>query len=64
MRITADRDRCVGAGLCATTVPEVFDQDADDGRVLLLMEQPPDDLTDVVREAVDACPSGALSIRE
>lgn len=62
MRIEADRDRCVGAGMCALTAPDVFDQDDEDGRVRVLAR----DLRDsqAVREAVDLCPSGALSLED
>ena len=38
MRITADRDACVGSGQCVLTEPDVFDQD-DDGLVTLLTER-------------------------
>jgi ferredoxin len=64
MRIQADREVCVGAGMCALTAPELFDQDAEDGRVLLLAEQPSADLAEAAREAVAQCPSGALSLEE
>ncbi|WP_179826873.1 ferredoxin [Nocardiopsis aegyptia] len=40
MRITVDRNVCAGAGLCALTAPEVFDQDEEDGLVRLLMPEP------------------------
>ena len=39
MRVSADRNVCIGAGLCALTAPEVFDQD-DDGLVELLTPDP------------------------
>lgn len=60
MKIAADRDVCIGAGLCVVTAPQVFDQD-DDGLVTLLAEE-----TDVAaaREAVGLCPSGALRLIE
>ena len=35
MRVRVDREVCVGAGMCALTEPEVFDQDPEDGRVVL-----------------------------
>jgi ferredoxin len=62
MRIVADRDRCIAAGQCAFAEPRVFDQDAGDGRVLLLLEQVPGELADSIRLAVSACPSRALRI--
>ena len=35
IKIAADRDVCIGAGMCVMTAPELFDQD-DDGIVVLL----------------------------
>ncbi|WP_431965764.1 ferredoxin [Nocardia sp. bgisy134] len=63
MRISADRERCIGAGMCALVAPEVFDQDEGDGRVRLFAPRPQGGHA-AVREAVDACPSGALEIDE
>lgn len=63
MRITADRERCIGAGMCALIASEFFDQDEDDGRVLL-SDSAPQRENAAVREAVAACPSGALTIAE
>jgi ferredoxin len=63
VRIEADRDICIGAGMCALTAPEVFDQDADDGRVRLLDDRPTAEHVDAVRQAVTLCPSGALALR-
>ncbi|NED12978.1 ferredoxin [Streptomyces sp. SID9124] len=62
-RVGADRDRCVGAGRCVLAAPAVFDQDEEDGLVLVLAERPPASQSDAVREAVWSCPSGALTLR-
>lgn len=64
MRIEADRDVCIGAGMCVMTAASVFDQDAEDGRVLVLETEPPEELAELVREAARLCPSGALSVLE
>lgn len=61
MRIAADRDACIGAGLCVATSDTVFDQD-DDGIVLVLVENPEGADVDLAREAVSLCPSGALKV--
>ncbi|MEU2738044.1 ferredoxin [Streptomyces sp. NPDC059340] len=63
MRIQIDSDRCVGAGLCALTAPEVFTQD-DDGfsAVLLGREDGADDPH--VRDAARSCPVRAISLGE
>jgi ferredoxin len=59
MRVAADRDVCIGAGLCMVSAPEVFDQD-DDGIVILQTEEVPAGKVEASRRAVIQCPSGAL----
>ncbi|MFF4888686.1 ferredoxin [Micromonospora chersina] len=44
------------------TAPEVFDQDDEDGLVLLRRAEPPADAVDRVRLAVELCPAGAISV--
>ncbi|MET9533996.1 MULTISPECIES: (4Fe-4S)-binding protein [unclassified Streptomyces] len=63
MRVTADREVCVGAGLCAMTAPGVFDQD-DDGVVTVLTADPGDEARAGAREAGMLCPSGAVHVTE
>lgn len=60
MRITVNRNVCAGAGLCALTAPEVFDQDEDDGLVRLLAPEPPPEAAERAGEAVRLCPSRAI----
>lgn len=62
MKITVDRDRCVGAGLCAMTVGDVFEQHEDDGCVVLRVTEPPEHLTEAVEEAEQLCPSLAITV--
>jgi ferredoxin len=64
MRIVTDTARCVGAGQCALTEPSVFDQSDEDGTVVLLTETAEGDTLENVREAVDLCPSQAISLEE
>jgi ferredoxin len=59
--VIADRDVCIGAGMCVFADEAVFDQD-DDGLVVLLVERPPADAA--ARRAVATCPSGALQVAE
>lgn len=61
MRVAADRDVCIGAGMCVLTAPAVFDQD-DDGIVTVLVEAVPEEQTAAARRAVSLCPSGALTV--
>jgi ferredoxin len=63
MRIVADTNRCVGAGQCVLTDPTTFDQNEEDGTVLILRDHPQDQETSArVRQAVHICPSRALSL--
>ncbi|MCW2939799.1 MAG: hypothetical protein JWN00_2784, partial [Actinomycetia bacterium] len=63
MRVTADKDVCVGAGMCALTAPELFDQD-DDGLVVVLRPVPENGEQSDAREAARLCPSGAVRITD
>ncbi|OPG12734.1 ferredoxin [Microbispora sp. GKU 823] len=64
MKIKADTGRCIGAGMCVLTLPQVFDQSEDDGTVVVLDAEPSSDLAPAVNRAVQLCPSGALSVEE
>ena len=59
MKIEADRERCIGAGMCVMTAEEVFDQD-DEGIVVVLDAEVPVEHAAAVARAVASCPSGAL----
>jgi ferredoxin len=61
VRVVADRDVCIGAGICVLTAPAVFDQ-TDDGLVDVLVEAPDEADEAAVRAAVTLCPSGALRV--
>ncbi|MDZ4232359.1 MAG: ferredoxin [Dietzia sp.] len=63
MRVSADRELCIQAGNCVMVAGEVFDQD-DDGIVVVLVDEVPDDQKDRAREAVKLCPASALAIVE
>ena len=64
MKIEINRERCVASGSCAMALPAVFDQDEEDGRVILLTAEPDLGLRAAVTDAVLACPGGALSVIE
>ncbi|ADD44472.1 ferredoxin [Stackebrandtia nassauensis] len=64
MRLSADRDTCVGAGMCVLTAPEVFDQDDEQGRVVILDPGVVDERAEAVREAAVLCPAAALTVTE
>ena len=64
MRIVGDRDVCVGAGMCALTAPNMFEQDEADGLVVVRDARLEGPALRLARKAVDLCPSGALSLQE
>ncbi|HEV3380215.1 MAG TPA: ferredoxin [Trebonia sp.] len=64
MRVHADRDSCVSSGQCVRTVPDVFDQDEDEGVVFLKTSAPPPELAGEVRRAAAMCPAMAITLTE
>ncbi|WP_438297309.1 ferredoxin [Streptomyces sp. HUAS TT7] len=62
MRVVIDRERCQGAGMCALAAPELFDQDEEEGRVLLLPVPPSPGRDAAARQAAGFCPAGAITV--
>ncbi len=60
MRVVVDIERCRGAGLCALTAPLVFDQDEEDGTVVVLDHEPPPELHGAIRMAAGLCPNSVI----
>ncbi|MFI9162283.1 ferredoxin [Kitasatospora aureofaciens] len=61
MGVDVNRDVCTGAGQCTLIAPQLFDQDDEDGLVVLLRQPGAADDPDV-RRAVSVCPSRALRL--
>jgi len=61
MHLEADRDACIASGNCVMVSAALFDQD-DDGVVIVLTEDVPDDEAEHAREAVKLCPASALRL--
>ncbi|MDT7782264.1 MAG: ferredoxin [Pseudonocardiales bacterium] len=64
MTVRIDQTRCIGSGQCVLAAPDVFDQSDDDGLGLVLISEPPAELLPGVRDAVDRCPAGVVSLEE
>ena len=62
VRIVGDRDVCTGAGMCALTAPELFEQDDQVGLVVVESEYVEGEALEAAGKAVSLCPSGALSL--
>lgn len=63
MKVVADRERCVGNGICEGIVPTVFEV-GDDGIVTVHNENIGEEDRELVARAVDCCPAQALGLAE
>ena len=64
MRINVDKSRCIGSGQCVLNAPAVFDQNEEDGMVLLLNDYPSAELHDTSRLAAQLCPANVITISD
>ncbi|TVZ90353.1 ferredoxin [Streptomyces sp. BK340] len=64
MKVTVDIHRCCSSGLCVTKAPDVFDQDPDDGAVVLLDPAPAAVHQPAVRLAASCCPGRAITVTD
>ena len=62
-RVQVDRERCVGSGACEALAPEGFEVD-DDGVLAVHRVEPGDEDVPDVRDAVQTCPTRALSLAD
>lgn len=64
MKVVVDQAACVSSGQCVRNAAAVFDQRDEDGVVVLLTDEPPEDQAARVRAAAAACPALAITIEE
>lgn len=62
MKVSIDADKCVAAGQCVLSSPDVFDQRDEDGIVVLLLDRPTVAHEESVREAAAVCPAAAITL--
>ena len=60
MKVVVNRDNCIGCGACEAICPEVFNLD-DDGLSTVICDDFKDIDENNVTEAVESCPTGAIS---
>ncbi len=63
MKVSVDKQACIGCGACEAVCPQVF-RLGDDGLSQVLTPEVPLDLIDQVRDAADACPVSAIHIEQ
>jgi ferredoxin len=62
-KVIVDWDLCQDHGQCAFAAPEVF-QIGDDGKMVVLVEEPDESLRSKVEDAADVCPVQAIRIQD
>ena len=61
MKVIVDKDKCIGCGNCvALTESQVFDFN-EDGLAECILEDIPEDLEEVTRDAIEQCPTEAIA---
>ena len=63
MKVTVDKDLCLGCGICEGVAPEVFSLEREPVAEVLL-DPVPEEYWDAVREAAEECPEDAIIIEE
>jgi ferredoxin len=64
VKVTVDQDKCVSSGMCVMNAADVFDQNDDDGVVVLLVPEPGPEHAEGARKAAAACPALAIHIED
>jgi len=61
MKVTVDRDLCIGAANCVAIAPQAFQLDADNKAVVVDDHGAPDEL---IWEAAESCPTSAIILED
>jgi ferredoxin len=64
VKVIIDQDKCVASGQCVLAADDVFDQRDEDGIVVLLDAEPPNERLADVKEAAAICPALAITVEE
>lgn len=63
MRVVIDTDKCIGAGMCLSVAPDLFELDSN-GKATLKVVDPTEDQRVSVESAVVCCPTEAISVAD
>lgn len=62
MKVSVDKELCMGDRNCNILCPEVFKYDEDELMSIVLLDEIPEKFEDLVNQAVDECPAEAITI--
>ncbi|MFH7903847.1 MAG: ferredoxin [Candidatus Aenigmatarchaeota archaeon] len=57
-------EKCIGCGACVAIAPEIFEFNKDGFSVAKISETNDKKLVEKAKEAAEACPTGAIEIKE
>lgn len=60
MKVKVDQNACIGCGACVSICPDVFSFN-DEGFAQAITEAVPEEDVERVREAIEGCPTEAIS---
>jgi ferredoxin len=63
MKVKVNYDVCASTGACMQVCPEVFEVRSD-GYLYLLTDEPGEELREKLEQAVDLCPTAAISLED
>lgn len=63
MKVKVNKEACIGCGACAAICDKVFELNSEGLSVEKMTEVPKEEAQNV-RDAVDACPTGAIEVEE
>ena len=63
MKAKVIRENCIGCGACQAIAPSIFEID-DEGLSKVKKEKISDEEVELTRDAVESCPTGAITLEE
>lgn len=62
MKASVDKELCMGDRNCNILCPEIFQYDEDELMSVVLVDEVPERLKDLVDQAAEECPAGAITV--
>ncbi len=62
MKASVDKELCMGDRNCNILCPDIFRYDEDELMSVVLVDEIPEKYKDLVGQAVEECPAGAISV--